>query len=265
MMQSDARSAAAEITVPYIIGLEADSDAVDLAKSVFGSWSFGSDDPLSDAYQMKAGTPSAALFGSFWRHLMIETFHDDLPQEAHPSGGGRWFRVIDNLLHEPDASWWDDANTDEVEGRDDILVRALEAAIDEIGDDPEQWDWTDMHTATFANASLGQSGLPPLEWILNSGAHGVAGANSILNATSWDATNDTYDVTVLPSMRMIIDLSNLSASTAINTTGNSGHPNHDHYDDMIERWVVNDPHPMRWTRDDVEDAEESTLIIFPIP
>ena len=265
MMQSDARSAAAEITVPYIIGLEADSEAVDLATTVFGSWSFGSDDPLSDAYQMKAGTPGAALFGSFWRHLMIETFHDDLPEEAYPSGGGRWFRVIDNLLDEPEASWWDDANTDEVEGRDDMLVRVLEAAIDEIGDDPERWDWTDMHTATFANASLGQSGLPPLEWILNSGAHGVAGANSILNATSWDATNDTYDVTVLPSMRMIIDLSNLSASTAINTTGNSGHPNHDHYDDMIERWVVNDPHPMRWTRDDVEDAEESTLIIFPIP
>ena len=62
MMQSDARSAAAEITVPYVIGLGADSEAVDLAKEVFGAWSFGSEDPLSAAYQMSAETPGAALF-----------------------------------------------------------------------------------------------------------------------------------------------------------------------------------------------------------
>ena len=264
MMQSDARSAAAEITVPYVIGLGAESEVVDLAKGIFGAWSFGSEDPLSAAYQMRGDTPGAALFASFWRHLLIETFHDDLPEDAHPAGGGRWFRVIDNLLGNPHASWWDDTDTDEFERRDDILLRALEAAIEELGTDPERWDWTEMHTATFANASLGQSGIPPLEWILNSGAHGVIGGSSIVNATSWDAGEDTYDVTVLPSLRMIVDLSNLSASTSIHATGQSGHPNHVHYDDMIERWSVNDPHPMRWTRDDVEDGREFTLIIFPV-
>jgi penicillin amidase len=121
-----------------------------------------------------------------------------------------------------------------------------------------------MHTARFENAALGRSGIPPLEWILNSGRHGVSGGLSILNATWWDARDDTYDVIAVPSFRMIVDLSDLSASTSLHTTGQSGHPNHEHYDDMIERWVVNDPHPMRWTRDDVEDGEARTLTLIPV-
>ena len=62
---------------------------------------------------------------------------------------------------------------------------------------------------------------------------------------------------------MIVDLSNFSASTSIHTTGQSGHANHDHYDDMIERWAINDPHRMRWTRDDVDDAEQSDTHVVP--
>ena len=264
MMQSDSKSLAAEILVPYIIGLDANSESVDLAKAVLGAWSFGNEDPHSDAYQMTGDEPGAALFASVWRHLMAATFHDDLPEDSWPSGGGRWYRVTETILDNPSASWWDDAATAELESRDAILVEAIEAAIDEIGDNPDRWDWTEMHTATFRNASFGQSGIPPLEWIVNSGAHGVPGGSSIINATSWNAADGNYDVTVLPSMRMIVDLSNLSASTTIHTTGQSGHPNHEHYDDMIERWIINDPHQMRWTRDDVEDAEANTLIIFPV-
>ncbi len=264
-MQSDARNAAAEIAVPYLIDLDDDSEAVELAKEVFGAWSFGADDPLSNAYQMVGDTPGAALFGSFWRHLLELTFHDELPEDTWPNGGGRWFQVVEGLLEQPASPWWDDIGTDDVvEDRDAILVEALRRAVEELGDNPDRWDWTEMHTAKFVNASLGRSGIPPIEWILNSGNHGVAGGGAILNATAWDAAEGTYDVVVLPSMRMVVDLSNLSASTAIHTTGQSGHPNHEHYDDMIERWVVNDPHPMRWTRSDVENGERSTLILFPI-
>lgn len=264
-MQSDARSAAAEIVVPHVVGLDDDSQAVERAKEVFGAWSFGSDDPLSDAYQMTGDTPGAALFASFWRHLMELTFHDELPEDSRPDGGGRWFRVMEVILGDPGSHWWDDATTaDTLERRDQILIEALRRAVEELGDNPDRWDWTEMHTAKFVNASLGQSGIPPIEWILNSGNHGVAGGGSILNATAWDAASGTYDVIAVPSMRMVVDLSSLSASTSIHTTGQSGHPNHEHYDDMIERWVVNDPHPMRWTRSDVENGERSTLILFPI-
>jgi len=265
-MQSDTRNGAAEIVIRHIIGLTADSDAVDLAKDIFGDWSFGADDPLSGAFQMTGDKPGVALFGSLWRHLLAETFHDDLPEDEWPEGDSRWFVVIDTLLDQPNASWWDDTETDDVtESRDDVLVAALELAVDELGDNPDRWNWTEMYTVQFENASLGQSGIPPLEWILNTGSHAIPGSSSVVNSLSWDAASGSYAVDSGPSLRMIIDLSNFSASTAINTTGQSGHPNHEHYDDMIGRWIANDQHPMRWTRDDVEDAEEATLILFPIP
>ena len=262
-MQSDARSEGGAIVVPYVVALDDDSPDADLVKRVLSEWSSGNSHPHSNAYQMTGDQPGAALFASLWRHLLIHTFHDELPEDYHPFGTGRWWTIMEGLLADPTSHWWDDQRTEQVEERDDILRRAIVDAIEELGTDIDIWDWTEMHTATFENASLGQSGIAPLEWILNSDSYGVSGGASILNATWWDARDNTYDVIAVPSMRMIVDLSNFSASTSLLTTGQSGRPGHDHYDDMIERWVANDPHPMRWTRDDVDDAEANSLLLIP--
>jgi penicillin amidase len=67
----------------------------------------------------------------------------------------------------------------------------------------------------------------------------------------------------IPSMRMVIDLNDLAASTSVNTTGQSGHAFHRHYDDMLDSWTDGAHHPMRWTRDQVEDGAEGTLRLIP--
>ena len=173
-MQSDSRNAAAEITCPS----SSRSTTNPLLSTSPGRCLVPG--PSAAPSHHRGHTrwtvrhPGAALFGSFWRHLLAQTFHDDLPEDSYPDGGGRWFRVMEILLDDPTSHWWDDANTDETETRDEILIRALDAAIDELGTNPDRWDWTKMHTARFENASLGQSGIPPLEWILNSGAHSVS-------------------------------------------------------------------------------------------
>lgn len=66
-------------------------------------------------------------------------------------------------------------------------------------------------------------------------------------------------------MRMVIDLSDLSGSTSVNSTGQSGHAFHPHYDDMLDPWANGDQHPMRWTRDQVSEGAASTLILSPPP
>ena len=66
-------------------------------------------------------------------------------------------------------------------------------------------------------------------------------------------------------MRMVIDLADFGASTSVNSTGQSGHAFHHHYDDMIGPWALGDQHPMRWTRDQVEDGAEGTLTLVPGP
>ncbi len=67
----------------------------------------------------------------------------------------------------------------------------------------------------------------------------------------------------IPSMRMVIDLSDLAASTSMNTTGQSGHAFHHHDDDVLAPWADGEQRPMRWARDQVEEAAEGILRLVP--
>jgi penicillin amidase len=49
----------------------------------------------------------------------------------------------------------------------------------------------------------------------------------------------------------------------MHTTGQSGHPFHRHYDDMIDAWQNVDYHPMLWERAQVEEDAEGMLILTP--
>jgi penicillin amidase len=62
---------------------------------------------------------------------------------------------------------------------------------------------------------------------------------------------------------MIVDLGDLTQSIAIDTTGQSGHPYSQHYDDMIDLWRNMEYHPMLWTREQVESATINRLILNP--
>lgn len=64
-------------------------------------------------------------------------------------------------------------------------------------------------------------------------------------------------------MRMVIDLSDLAASTSVNTTGQSGDAFHTYYNDMLDSLTDGTHHPMRWIREQVDDGSEGTLGLVP--
>lgn len=217
--------------------------------------------------QMRRDSPEAALYGFFWQELVKATFYDELPEDLWPDGKTRAMNTLAMLVHQPDNPWWDDVTTPETESRDDILTVALEAgyaaAVEEMGDAPSGWAWGDIHTATFENQSLGQSGVAPIEAIFNRGPLSVDGGTAIVNATSWGNVAEGYAVTSVPSMREIIDLGDLTASLTMHTTGQSGHPYNRHYDDMLNPWADVEYHPMLWDRADVEANADAHLTLTP--
>ena len=91
---------------------------------------------------------------------------------------------------------------------------------------------------------------------------GVSGGSDIVNATGWDA-NEGYEVTAVPSMRMIVDLSALDASRWVQLTGNSGHAFSTNYDDQFDLWRTGANLPMRWDRRTIELEAEETLTLTP--
>jgi penicillin G amidase len=217
------------------------------------------------------GTPeahssaAAAYFNAVWRHLLELTF-DELPAGTEPHGRDRWFDVVGALLAEPDSPWWNRVDTSRVESRDEILAQALAEAYRELadaqGDDPSGWRWGRMHTLTLRDATFGNSGIGPVESLFNHGPVEASGGSDIVNATGWDAAAG-YEVVAVPSMRMIVDMSDMDQSRWIQLTGNSGHAFHRHYADQVELWRTGGMTPWRWEESTIEAEAESTLVLRP--
>jgi penicillin amidase len=255
-IQGDGMDLNTQTLLPVLMQIPLEDRHLEETRSLLAGWD-GQNDMDSSA---------AALFEVFWKNLLAVTFHDDLPEDSWPGGGGRWFEVMRQLVPQPASPWWDDQATSEVENRDEMFLRAFYLAVGEIerelGRNPADWAWGDLHTVTFRNQSLGESGVAPIEALFNRGPFPTSGGDSIVNATGWDAT-ESYQLDSLPSMRMIIDLSNLANSLTMHTTGQSGHAYHTHYIDLADPWRYLQYHPMLWERDQVEAASRGHLILVP--
>lgn len=209
---------------------------------------------------------AAAYYNACWRHLLQLAFDDELTGDLRADGSDRWFEVVRPLLDDPTNVWWDDVTTDAVETRDDVLQQAVSDAYselaDRLGDDPAQWQWGDLHTLELTSQTFGESGIAPLEKLFNRGPLNAAGGEAIVNATGWTAY-DGYEVTWVPSMRMVVDLSDLDASRWVQLTGQSGHVFSAHYWDQAPLWRDGRTLPWAWTDDAVDAAGRDTLVLSP--
>ncbi len=260
-MQRDNFNLMAEEIIPYLTAVESALPEVQSAQGLLAEW--GSQ---AEPFQQDADSPHGALYAAVWKHLLAAAFHDDLPEDYWPIGRDNFFQVLRPILDDPTSEWWDSQSTSNIEERDAILETAMLEAwnemVDTLGSQPSEWRWGDLHTATFRNASLGQSGIAPIEWLFNRGPFEASGSGDLVNATTWNAA-EGYEVIALPSMRMIVDLDDLSRSRAVHTTGQSGHAFNKHYIDMADLWVVNETQPLRWDRPAIEANADGHLRLLP--
>lgn len=257
-MQFDSYSLLAEIYVPLLTQLTSDDPQIQDALAELAAWD----------YQERRDSSATSIFELFVWHLVPTTLADELApvQDAFPWYSDAQQVFFYQIANEANSPWWDDVTTTAVEDRDDILLQALNDSVawltEAKGSRMSNWQWGDLHTATFQSLPLGQSGISLIEELVNRGPFPSDGGNNIVNATSWD-TEAPAHITWLPSMRMIVDLSDLAASQSIHTTGQSGHPGHPHYEDMIPLWLNGEYHPMLWHAADIEANAAETLTLQP--
>lgn len=255
-MQGDNRNLNAQTLVPLLQAISFNTPRLKAAQKLLQDWNL----------QLSMTSSTAALFEVFWKHLLADTFHDQLPKEYYPDGGDRWYAVVKNIVKQPDSLWWDNRKTPKVENRDKILKQAFTEAVDELekiqSKDPKFWNWGKLHTINFRNATLGKSGVAAIEALFNRGAFATAGDGETVNANRWRA-NHSFEVTDIPSLRMIVDLGNLDNSVAIHTPGQSGHAFHNHYNDMVDPWRKVEYHPMLWAQQTVANNTSATLRLMP--
>lgn len=253
-IQFDSKSMVAQSYVPLFEGLSSDDGQVQAALERLRGWDL----------QLRRDSVPAALFEIFYMHLAQTVLADEVGQDNVSTFGGNV--LLHDLAENPGAVWWDDVDTADPETQEEIIMQALAQTIDwfeeNVSDDMNDWTWGNIHTATFVSNPVGQSGVDLIESVVNRGPFPVDGGRSIVNANSW-SWDDPAAVRGHPSMRMIVDMSDLDASRAVIPTGQSGHPYHRHYDDMIPLWQDGEYHPMRFSREVVEEAAVETLVLEP--
>ena len=256
-MHGDNYDASAAALVPLLMQVDLGDTKLEEVRAILADWD----------YQDKMDSAPAALYAAFWRRFLTNTFGDDLPKDRQPGGSSRWFEVVRNMAEQPDSHWWDSQLTaDKVETREDILKQSFAQAVadlqEALGKNPAKWRWGDLHTSTFENQTLGKSGVAPIEALFNRGPFPTAGGASIVNATGWNASKG-FEVTSVPSMRMIVDLGDLRNSLTVHPTGQSGHAYNPHYIDMADLWRNIQYYPMLWNEQAIVSSAEAHLRLEP--
>ena len=252
----DTRQRFAADLVPALLRVRVDDGWVREGQQTLVGWD----------YRMDPGSAAAAYYAVVEHDLEKLVFRDQLPPELWPTGGDRWYAVLDRLLAEPDNPWWDDATTQGlVETRDDVLLAALTLARKEatslMARDPAQWSWGRLHTVRLRNQTLGTSGNAAVEALFNRRRDAVGGAPATVNALAYGA--DGYTVTNGPTMRMLVDLGDADAGRWVNQSGASGHPFGPYYADQADLWVADRTWPMVTTRNAVAAQTRHTLVLQP--
>ena len=214
--------------------------------------------------QNAASSAGAAYANVLWSNLAQNIFANR--ETPLPLGSqSRLFTVVGAMLDDPEDPLWVNEAID-VDGMDAMLTLSAEQAYDELaglqGETPSRWSWGDLHALTLVSDTLGSSGIAPIEWLFNRGPYKVGGGASIVNATGWEL-GTSYATTTVPSMRMVVDLSDFDASSWIHLTGASGHAFDDHYTDQTADWAAGVQRGWAYTAKAVDAATVETLVLRP--
>ncbi|MFC7945236.1 penicillin acylase family protein [Microbacterium oxydans] len=226
------------------------SDAVDLLEAWDG--------------QNSASSAAAAYANVLWSNL-VQNIFAEREQPLPIDGQGRLFTVVSAMLTDPSDPLWTNEQLD-ADGMEQMLALSAEDAYDELaalqGTTISRWNWGDLHAITLTSDTLGSSGIAPIEALFNRGPFPVSGGASVVNATGWEL-GVSYATTTVPSMRMVVDLSDFDASTWNHLTGASGHAFHEHYTDQTADWAVGAQKPWAYSTQAVKSAVVDTLVLSP--
>ncbi|GAA3635129.1 penicillin acylase family protein [Streptomyces iranensis] len=297
-LQMDNSSEIAKLLTPYLLKIDVKDDYVREAQKLLESWDYTQDSDSAAAAYFNAvwrNTLKLAFGDKLPKELRVkgECLRvrpaddsgplEDLngnarlvrecgkrdPDMAQPDGGDRWYEVVRKIIKDPKNDWWKTAGTRNKPGatnRDELLGQAMRAARSELtaklGKDINSWSWGRLHRLTLKNQTLGTDGPGVVQWLLNRGPWNLSGGEAAVNATGWNAAGG-YDVTWVPSMRMVVNLDNLDKSRWINLTGASGHAYNAHYTDQTEKWAKGELLPWAFNKSAVDKSTEDELALTP--
>ncbi len=261
-IQADVYSLPAEKITPYLIsaGKNASGNAA-LGSTLLQGWNYtvGKDSSAAAVYEV--------IVSTLLREMLEPLLGKDtyMMYSANFSSSGL-FALIINTFSKPTSPFFGITGTSKPDAaRDATIAHAMSDAIGQLrtqfGPDTRQWNWGKIHEAHFDHPL---SSVYPLNLVFGAQAIERPGDTETINIGGDDnfaSYTPNYDQRTVSSMREIIDLANFDTSLWIITTGESGQPFSEHYNDLTALWDQNRYQSMK-SSVDMRNAA-STLQLLP--
>lgn len=197
----------------------------------------------------------AAVWAFFQRELLREVLRDDLGEE----GAAAYLSIASsgrNALMGELSAIVDDRSA----AVDTALHAACTALFAAYGEDPAERTWGEVHplalTHPFAGSRklLSKWNMEPVPW---------PGNGSTVAAAGHGWTGERMPVGGMVSMRIVMPLADLGASTLVHPGGQVGHPRHPLYASHYASFVAGETEPLWFDDEDVLREAEGTLLLMP--
>lgn len=165
-------------------------------------------------------------------------------------------RMID-MLTSPGNLLGEDFN----EVRDKLIIRSMEDAVANItaklGTDTANWQYGQLKMKhVWIKHSLSPLVDETLQQKMNAGPAMRGGYENSVNSTG-SSLNQNFGA----SFRVLIDCADWNLMRAINTPGQSGNPNSNHYKDLFKLWSRDQYFPLYFTKEKIKTVAENTIIL----
>ncbi len=269
-MQNDPYSAFAARLTPTILDVIKNQQEYDfsLAVDYLENWD----------YMYSQSSTAASIFDSFFLKLTENTFKDEIGDEAYESFKSLELipvRIMTEMINDS-SSFFDNVHTPEIETRQDIILKSMQDAIyflsDSLGSEPFEWRWDNLHTITFEPPLFSQaaadSNAPAalkliVKNVLSKGPYPVVGHGMSVNngQYSW---SEPFKMVLGPSVRRIVDLSDLSKTLSVIPTGQSGNPLSTHFGDQSELWLNGQYRVFYQDESLIDRSDVQTMRLIPV-
>jgi penicillin amidase len=180
-----------------------------------------------------------------------------VPEEARKAVGNPPMSRIVAWLEAPDGRF----GPDPIKGRDDLLVKSLTDAVEELkaklGEDMRTWALGAYHYARILSP-FASAVTPELEEKYDVGKSPRGGDSYTI-----DATGSGDNQNAGGSFKIVMDTENWDNSVGLNNPGQSGNVDDPHYRDLFEYWGRGKYFPVFFSRPKVESVTEKKLTLSP--
>ena len=246
-LQNNDLSIPARSLVPLLRDLTIQNAAAAQAQSRLLRWN-----DILDKDSVEAG-----IYEMWQRRLMANVRDLVVPKEVRDYVGNVEMTKIISWMQAPDGRF----GSDPVAGRDAVLAKSLEEAVDELtkrfGPEQDKWKLGAYHHASIPHFMT--AGLNPQQRSKFDVGDLPRGGDSYTVTATGGADNQTSG----GSFKIVVDTENWDSSVGLNNPGQSGDVNDQHYRDLYQLWARGKYFPIFYSRTKVESVTEKTMQLEP--